>query len=91
MPTLHESDVDVNMDAYKIIVLAALADDRDNWILQVIDWDKKYYGAQGRTVLDTQNVYEGPLKELANIEKLEVVEPIPLQEVRKGRRKTQLR
>ena len=42
---------------------------------QVIDWDKKYYGAKSGTLLDTQKVYEGRLKELANIEKLEVAEP----------------
>ena len=33
-------------------------------------------------LLDTQKVYEGRLRELANIEKLEVAEPIQLQEAR---------
>ena len=55
--------------------------------------------------LDTQKVYEGRLRELANIEKLEVAEPIQLQEaraqnlkivngkrmMRKGRQKTRMR
>ena len=44
--------------------------------------DKKYYGAKRGTLLDTQKVYEGRLRELANIEKLEVAEPIQLQEAR---------
>ena len=44
--------------------------------------DKKYYGAKSGTLLDTQKVYEGRLRELANIEKLEVAEPIQLQEAR---------
>ena len=52
------------------------------WTQRVIDWDKKYYGAKSGNLLDTQKVYEGRLRELANIEKLEVAEPIQLQEVR---------
>ena len=70
------------MDAYKNIVLAAMPDDREQWTQQVVDWDNKYYGAKSGTLLDTQKVYEGRLKELANIEKLEVAEPIQLQEAR---------
>ena len=70
------------MDAYKNIVLAAMPDDREQWTQQVVDWDKKYYGAKSGTLLDTQKVYEGRLKELVNIEKLEVAEPIQLQEAR---------
>ena len=58
-----------------IIVLAEMLDDREQWAQQVVDWDKKYYGAKSGTLLDTQKVYE-------NIEKLEVVEPIQLQEAR---------
>ena len=77
MPILHETDVDVNMDAHKLVVLAAMPDDQGKWTQRVIDWDKKYYGAKSGTLLDTQNVYEGRLRELANIEKLEVAEPIP--------------
>ena len=49
---------------------------------QDIDWGKKYHGAKSGTLLETQKIYEGPLRELANIEKLEVAEPIPLQEAR---------
>ena len=82
MPTLHESDEEVNVDTYKNIVLAAMRDDREQWTQQVTDWGKKYYGAGSGTLLETQKVYEGRLRELAIIEKLEVAEPIPLQEAR---------
>ena len=82
VPILHETDVDVNMDAHKLVVLAAMPDDQGKWTQRVIDWDKKYYGAKSGTLLDTQKVYEGRLRELANIEKLEVAEPIQLQEAR---------
>ena len=79
MPILHETDVDVNVDAHKMVVLAAIPDDRGQWTQRVIDWDKKYYGAKRRTLLDSQKVYESRLREFANIEKLEVVEPIQLR------------
>ena len=79
---LHETDVDVNTDAHKLVVLAALPDDQGKWIQPVIDWDKKYYGAKSGNLLDTQKAYEGRLRELANIEKLEVAEPIQLKEAR---------
>ena len=51
MPTLHESDVDVNVDAHKMIVLAAIPDARDQWIQRVIGWDKKYFGAKSGTLV----------------------------------------
>ena len=41
MPILHEPDVDVNVDAHKMVVLAAMPDDREQWTQRVIDWDKK--------------------------------------------------
>ena len=82
MPILHETDVDVNMDAHKLVVLAAMSDDQGQWTQRVIDWDKKYYGTKSGNLLDTQKVYEGRLRDLANIEKLEVAEPIQLQEGR---------
>ena len=82
MPILHETDVDVNVDAHKMVVLAAMPDDHEQWTQRVIDWDKKYYGAKSGTLLYTQKVYEGRLRELANIEKLEVAESIPLKEAR---------
>ena len=82
MPILHETDVDVNMDAHKLVVLAAMPDDQGKWTQRVIDWNKKYYGAKSGSLLDTQKVYEGRLRELANIEKLDVAEPIQLQEAR---------
>ena len=31
MPILHETDVDVNMDAHKLVVLAAMPDDQGKW------------------------------------------------------------
>ena len=82
MPILHETDVDVNMDAHKLVVVAAMPDDQGKWTKRVIDWDKKYYGAKSGTLLDTQKVYQGRLRELANNEKLEVAESIQLQEAR---------
>ena len=80
MPILHESDVDVNVDAHKLVVLTTMPDDQGQWSQQVIDWDTKYYGTKSGNLLDTQMVYEGRLSELANIEKLEVAEPIRLQD-----------
>ena len=62
-----------------MVVLAAMPDGQGKWTQRVIDWDKKYYGAKSGTLLDAQKVYEGRLRELANIEKLEVAEPIQLQ------------
>ena len=61
----------VNTDAHELVVLAAMPDDQGKWTQRVIDWDKKYYGAKSGTLLDTQKVYEGRLRELANIEKLQ--------------------
>ena len=81
MPILHEIDVDANVDAHKLVVLSAMPDDQEQWAQRVIDWDKKYYGAKSGTLLDPQKVYEGRLRERANIEKL-VAEPIQLQEAR---------
>ena len=78
LPILHDTDVDVNTDTRKFVVLAAMPDDQGEWTQRVIDWDRKYYGAKSGTLLDTQKVYEGRLRELANIEKLEVAEPIQL-------------
>ena len=70
------------MDAHNLVVLAAMPDDQGQWTQRVIDWDKKHNGANSGNLLDTQKVYEGRLRELANIEKLEVAEPIQLQEAR---------
>ena len=67
MPILHETDVDVSMDAHKLVVLAAMPNDQGKWTHRVIDWDKKYYWAKSGTLLDSQKVYEGRLRELANI------------------------
>ena len=49
---------------------------------RVSDWDKKYFGARSGILLDILKVHEGLLRELANTEKLEVAESIPLQEAR---------
>ena len=32
MPILHETDVDVNVDAHKMVVLAAMPDDQEQWL-----------------------------------------------------------
>ena len=82
MPILHETDVDVNVVAHKLLVWAAMPDDQGRWAQRVIDWDKKYYGGKSGILLDSQKVYEGRLREFANIEKLEVAEPNQLQEAR---------
>ena len=37
---------DVNMDAHKLVVLAAMPDDQGQWTQLVIDWDKKYLRSQ---------------------------------------------
>ena len=78
MPILHETDVDVNVDAHKLVVMVAMPDDQGQWTQRVIDWDKKYYGAKSGKLLNTQKVYEGRLTELSNIENLEVAEPLQL-------------
>ena len=61
MPILHETDVDVNVDAHKMVVVAAMPDDQGQWTQRVIVWDKKNYGAKSGNLLDTQKVYEGRL------------------------------
>ena len=52
VPILHETDADVNMDAHKLVVVAAMPDDQGQWTQRVIDWDKKYYGAKSGNLLD---------------------------------------
>ena len=37
MPILHETDVDVNVDTHKMVVLAAMPDDQGQWTQRVID------------------------------------------------------
>ena len=41
MPILHETDVDVNMDAHEFVDLAAMPDDQGKWTQRVINWNKK--------------------------------------------------
>ena len=62
-------------------------DDQEHSTQRVIDCDKKYYGAKSGTLLDSQKVYEGRLRELSIIEKLEVAEPIVLQQAKAKCRK----
>ena len=40
MPILHDTDVDVNVDAHKMFVLAAMLEDQEQWTQRVIEWDK---------------------------------------------------
>ena len=66
------------------IVLTADPEDCDEWTQQVVDWNKKCCGAKSghlRHLFESQKVSEDRIKELANIEKLEVAE-ITLQNVR---------
>ena len=51
MPILHEIDVDVNMDAHKLVALAAMPDDEGQLTQRVIDWDNKYYGTRSGNLL----------------------------------------
>ena len=69
---LHQTDENFNVDAHKMVVVAAMPDGKGEWTQRVIDW--------GGNLVDTQKVNEGRPRELANIEKLEVAEPIQLQE-----------
>ena len=50
---------------------------RDEWTQQVVDWKKKCFGAKSGHLghlFESQKVSEDRIKELANIEKLEVAE-----------------
>ena len=58
VPIMHENDVNVNMDAHKLVVLAAMPDDYEKLTQRVIGWDK-YFGAKSGNLHDTQKVYEG--------------------------------
>ena len=46
MPILHDTGVDVKVDARKMVVLAAMPDDQGQWTQRVIDWDNEYYGVE---------------------------------------------
>ena len=79
-----QTRVDVNACTCRTIVLAAGPEDRDGWTQQVVDWNKKRHGAKSGHLghlFEAQKVSKDRVKELANIEKLEVAE-ITLQEVR---------
>ena len=44
MPIMHETDVDVNVDACKMVVLATMPDEQEQWTQQVINWSKALRG-----------------------------------------------
>ena len=73
-----------DMDTCGAIVLTTDPEDCDGWTQQVMDRNKKCCGAKSGHLghlFETQKVSERQIKELANIEKLEVVE-ITVQEAR---------
>ena len=72
------------MDTCGAIVLTIDPEDRDGWTQQVVDRNKKCCGAKRGHLghlFESQTVSERQIKELANIEKLEVAE-IMLREAR---------
>ena len=81
-PDRHGADVNACM--CRTIVLAADPEDRDEWTQQVVDWNKKCVGAKSGHLghlFESQKVSEDRIKELTNIEKLEVAD-ITLQKCR---------
>ena len=73
-----------DMDTCRAVVLTTDPEDCDGWTRQVVDWNKKCRGAKSGHLghlFESQKVSERRIKELANIEKLEVAE-ITLQEAR---------
>ena len=73
-----------DMDTCRAIDLTTDPGDCDGWTEQVVDWNKKCRGAKSGHlghVFESQKVGERRIKELVNIEKLEVAE-ITLQEAR---------
>ena len=74
----------MNACTCRTIVLTAGSEDRDGRTQQVVDWNKKRFEAKSghlEHLFESQKVSEDRIKELANIEKLEVAE-ITLQEAR---------
>ena len=72
----------VDMDTCGAIVLTIDPEDRDGWTQQIVDRNKKCCGAKRGHLghlIESQMLSEGQIKELKNIEKLEVAE-IMLQE-----------
>ena len=39
LPTLHQTDENFNVDVHKMVVVAAMPDDKVEWTQRVIDWD----------------------------------------------------
>ena len=73
-----------DMDTCRAIDLKTDPEDCDGWTQQVVVWNKKCCGAKSGHLghlFESQKVSERQIKELANIEKLEVAE-ITLQETR---------
>ena len=76
--------VGVNACTCRTIVLTTDPKDRDGWTQQVVDRNKKCYGAKSGHLghlFEEQKLSEDRTKELANIEKLDVAE-ITLQKAR---------
>ena len=74
----------MNACTCRTIVLAADPEERGGWTQQGVDWNKKRPGAKSGHLghlFKSQKVSESRIKELANVEKLEVAE-ITLQEAR---------
>ena len=73
-----------DMDTCSAIDMTIEPEDCDGLTQQVVDWNKRCCGAKSGhlgQLFESQNVSETRIKELANIEKLEVAE-ITLQEAR---------
>ena len=106
MPILHETGVDVSVDAHKMVVLlAAMLDDQGQWTQRVVaTGTRNSTESRVEPCLTHRRCHEGRLRELANTEKLEVAETIQLQvaraqsleivhsgwTMRKGRQKTRM-
>ena len=72
------------MDTCGVVVLTTDPEDCDGWTQQVVDWNQKRLGAKSGHLghlFESQKTSERRIKELANVEKLEVAE-ITLQEAR---------
>ena len=74
----------MNADTCRTIVLVADPEDRDDWTQQVEDCNKKCFGAKRGHLghpFESQKVSRDRIKELVNVEKLEVAE-ITMQKAR---------
>ncbi|CAK0820598.1 unnamed protein product, partial [Prorocentrum cordatum] len=81
LPTLHDQEPQAEEMLETLPLLAALPDDAE-WQEQLLDWERDYYGTKSGKLLNKQKVYEGRRRELDNMQRLEVKEPILLSEAR---------